>query len=66
MTAFELFKHKYEEWLKRITEREWKRIKEDAEQNKMSISDYMMMCIELTINDANPAKMPKHTGSSFR
>ena len=54
MTAFEMFKQKYEEWLKRMTAREWERIKECAEFKKIPIPDYMMMCIEVTINDCNP------------
>lgn len=56
MTAFEIFKQKYEEWLKRMTSREWERIKEGAECKKMSVPDYMMMCLALTNDDCNPRK----------
>jgi hypothetical protein len=56
MTAFEMFQSKYEQWLKTITKREWENTKIYAEAKKMSIPDYMMMCLEITINDANPRK----------
>ena len=56
MTVFEMFTVKYREWLKRMTKREWERIKESAEAKKMSIPDYMMFCIEITENDCNPRK----------
>ena len=56
MTAYELFQSKYEHWLKTISKREWENVKYYAEAKKMSIPDYMMMCIEITINDANPRK----------
>jgi hypothetical protein len=56
MTAYEMFQSKYEQWLKTITRREWENVKYYAEAKKMSIPDYMMMCIEITINDANPRK----------
>lgn len=56
MTAYEMMYSKYREWLQRMTKREWENIKAYAEAKKMSIPDYMMMCIELTENDANPRK----------
>lgn len=56
MKAFEMFKQKYEEWLKQMPERGWKRIKEGAECKNMPIPDYMMMCLTLTTDDANPSK----------
>ena len=56
MTAFEMFQNKYENWLKNITKKEWENVKIYAEAKKMSIPDYMMMCVEVTINDANPRK----------
>ena len=55
-TAFEMFKNKYEERLKYMTKRDWERIKEDAECKKMTIPDYMMMCLVLTKDEANPRK----------
>ena len=56
MTAFEMFQSKYEQWLKTITKREWENVKIYAEAKKMSIPDYMMMCLEITENDCNPRK----------
>lgn len=56
MTVYEMFQSKYEQWLKNITKREWENIKVYAESKKMSIPDYMMMCLEITINDASPQK----------
>ena len=56
MTAFEMFKQKYEEWLKRMPAKGWERIKEGAEVKGMSIPDYMMMCLAITIEDCNPRK----------
>ena len=57
MTAFEMFKQKYEEFLKQMTKRDWEHIKAYAEATKMSIPDYMMSYyIVITINDCNPRK----------
>ena len=56
MTAYEMFKQKYEEWLKRITKREWETINDYATAKKMTIPDYMMLCVEVTMNDCNPRK----------
>lgn len=56
MTAFEFFKQKYEEWIKKMTKREWERINECAELQKMTIPNYMMMCLAITENEANPHK----------
>lgn len=56
MTAFEMFKQKYEEWLKNMTKREWENIKAYSSAKKMSIPDYMMMCLEITENECNPRK----------
>lgn len=56
MTAFEMFQSKYEQWLKTITKKEWENVKYYAEAKKLSIPDYMMMCLEVTINDCNPTK----------
>lgn len=57
MTAFELFKQKYEETLLSLTKKQWEIIKKSAELEKMSIPDYMISkCIVVTINDANPHK----------
>lgn len=54
MTAFEMFKQKYTEWLKNITAREWENIKAYSEARKMTIPDYMIMCIEITDRECNP------------
>ena len=51
MTANEMFLQKYREWLQRMTKREWQNIKVYAEAKKMSIPDYMMMCLEITESD---------------
>ena len=56
MTAFEMFKAKYEEWLKNMSKRDWENIKVYAPAKKMSIPDYMMMCLEITVNECNPRK----------
>jgi hypothetical protein len=56
MTAFEMFKDKYEKWLKNVTEREWENIKIYATAKQMTIPDYMMMCLEITKNECNPQK----------
>jgi hypothetical protein len=56
MTARAMFNKKYLEWLKIITEKEWKRIKEDAKLKKMSIPELMFRRIEITENDCNPRK----------
>lgn len=51
MTANEMLMKKYREWLQNMTKREWENIKVYAEAKKMSIPDYMMMCIEITERD---------------
>jgi hypothetical protein len=56
MTVKEMFENKYRERMATITEREWKRAKEDAEYKKMPIAQFIMMCLEITENDCNPRK----------
>lgn len=56
MTVKELFENKYRERMANITEREWKRAKEDAEYKKMPVAQFIMMCLEITENDCNPRK----------
>ena len=57
MTALEMFKQKYKEFMQRVKAREWEIINANAEAKKMTIPDYIMLnCIVITINDANPRK----------
>lgn len=56
MTVKEMFEKKYRERMANITEREWKRVKEDAECVKMHPAQYIIMSLEITINDCNPRK----------
>ena len=56
MTAFEMFKQKYEAWLKKMTKREWENIKACAAANQMHIPNFMLMCLEITEHEANPRK----------
>lgn len=49
-----MFKNKYREKMANITEREWKRVKEDAQFKKMHPSEFIMMCLEITESDCNP------------
>ena len=56
MTVKEMFEKKYRERMANISKREWENIKVYAEAKKMSIPQYMIMCLEITTNDANPRK----------
>lgn len=56
MTAFEMFKEKYEASLKTMTSRAWENIKASAPAKGMTIPDYMMMCLEISENECNPRK----------
>lgn len=51
MTVNEMLQMKYREWLKNMSEHEWEVISAKAEAAKMSIPDYMMLCLEITHND---------------
>lgn len=51
MKVYETLWKKYREWLKRMTKREWENIKVYAKAKKMSIPDYMMLCLEITETD---------------
>jgi hypothetical protein len=56
MTAFEMFKKKYEDELKNMNVAKWNNIKYYAEAKKMSIPDYMMMCLAISEHEVNPRK----------
>ena len=51
MTVKEFFEVKYREKMANITKREWERVKENAENNKMHPAQFMFMCFEITAND---------------
>ncbi len=56
MTVKEMFENKYRERMATITEREWKRVKEDASYKNMHPAEFIIMCLEITENDCNPRK----------
>jgi hypothetical protein len=53
MTVKEMFEKKYRERMATITEREWKRAKEDAEYRKMPVAEFIMRCLEIKEKDFN-------------
>jgi hypothetical protein len=53
MTVKEMFENKYRERMATITEREWKRAKEDAECRNMPVAEFIMLCLEITEKEMN-------------
>lgn len=51
MTVFEMLDIKYREWLKNMNEREWEKLKEEAEYYNKHIAEVMYMHLEITEYD---------------
>ena len=51
MTVKQFLENKYREKMLTITEREWKRVKEDAEYSKKHPAEILYMSFEITEND---------------
>lgn len=57
MTVKEMIENKYREIMKNMTARDWERIKEKAEYQKMHPAEIIIReCISITEHEANPRK----------